>query len=199
MAVRDLAAYFDGGIDYPNVPSKAHPKGKTYRVESPDAKTGLWLSQLAHLGGKAAFGGNVSAKDLTSLKLDDEGEQDLYQRVMGCTDECEKLQEDGTKGPRCGSTYDQMFEDGVAWMTLSKIGQDAFLYFALDESVANQSLEGQGKAVAVPNRQEKRAAAKKAGRKSSPASGGSANRTPRRASTGSSTSPAASGKGAKTA
>lgn len=189
MAVRDLADYFDSGLDYPNVPSKLHPEGKTYRVESPDAATGLWLTQLAHLGGKAAFGLSISASDLASLKLDDDQERDLYQRVMGCTSECRAVGEDGTVGAPCGSTYDEMVADAVAWTVLQKIAQDAYLFFAIDEAMANTRLGSPGEAPARANRATRRTAAKTAGRKSARASTASGSRTPKPASTASSTSP----------
>lgn len=175
MALRDLAAYLeDDGLEYP-LPSSGFadpskfPDGKTYKVPSPSAKTGLYLTGLADLGTKAAAGADLSTSDLATLQLDDDGEKSLYQRVLG-------------------PVYDEMLADGVKWTVLQQIGQDAYLCFAMSSSVADTALS-LGKAP-PPNRRTRRAVAKKtAGRRSAQASTGAATATRRRASTGSSTSP----------
>lgn len=151
MAQRDLSEFFDDSLEYTNVKSKAYPDGKTYRIASPDAKTGVWLAALAEVGVRAAAGADIAAEDLNSLKLDDDEEISLYQRVMG-------------------PVYDELIEDGVPWTVLQKIGEDAYIYFALSPEVADASLEGSGNQPARPNRAKRRTAQKTAGSKSSRAS-----------------------------
>jgi hypothetical protein len=48
-----------------------------------DARTGLWLTAITDVGVKAADGGELNEKDAASLKLDDNDEQRLYERVLG--------------------------------------------------------------------------------------------------------------------
>lgn len=174
MALRDLAAYLeDDGLEYP-LPSSGFadpskfPNGKTYKVPSPSAKTGLYLTGLADLGTKAVAGADLSTSDLATLQLDDDEEKTLYQRALG-------------------PVYDEMLADGVKWTALQKVGLDAYLCFAMSTDVADSALTSLGKA--PPNRKTRRAATKTAGRKSAPASTATATPTKRRASTGSSTSP----------
>jgi hypothetical protein len=178
MALRDLQAFLeDDGLEYPlqasafGDPSK-HPDGKTYRVPSPDAKTGLWLTALADLGVRASQGGDLAPDDLASLKLDDDKERSLYQRVLG-------------------PVYDEMVADGVKYTALQTVAQDAYLCFAMSSEIADGALESLGKA--QPNRRQRRAAKRPAGPRSRRASTGSATPTPPPGSTGSSTSPAEPG------
>lgn len=169
MADRDLSAFFDEGLTYTAVPSKAFPapEGKAYRVSSPDAKTGLWLNATAQFGQMAATGAKLTESALARLRLDDDEERDFYQRVLG-------------------AAFDEMIDDGVDWMLLQKIGQDAYLNFAMSEQAADAALERLGKAQPRPNRATRRTTQRKAGSKSSRASTGTQARTRGRASTPSS-------------
>lgn len=169
MSERDLRAFFGKTLDYPGVPSKAHPEGSTYKVPSPDATTGLWLTALAELSIKQATGVELSPKDAESLVLDDEQELTFMQRVLG-------------------SAYGQMIEDGVAWSDLQLITGDAMKAFAVSEQFADAVL-----AVEVGNRKARRTRAPKAstrrqtaGSKSNRVSSGTPARTRNRASTSSS-------------
>jgi hypothetical protein len=187
MALRDLGAFLeDDGLEYPlraasfEDPSK-HPDAKhddgtyakKYKVPSPSAKVGLWLTALADIGVKANSGGEVSPADLAAIKLDDDEERTLYQRVLG-------------------GAYDEMLADGVKWTVLQRIGQDAYLCFAMSTQVADSALS-LGEAPARPNRATRRTAKKTAGSRSpraSTAATGSARAATSRTS-GSSTSPTA--------
>jgi len=182
MAVRDLSQFLeDDGLEYPLQPSSFEdparfPDGKTYRVASPSAKVGLWLTALAELGMKANTGADLAVEDIERIKLDDDDEKTLYQRVLG-------------------ATYDEMLADGLKWTVLQRVGQDAYLCFAMSQDIANSALVGRGEAVARANRATRRAAKRTGGRRSSRASTagtGSAQGRPSRTS-GSSTSPNASG------
>lgn len=193
MATADFSGVIDSGIDYPNVPSKKHPEGKTYRVESPNAKDGLHLAGTIHLGALAAFGGTLDPRSASQLNLDDDDERDFYARILGCTEDCRKLRKDGSSKKPCGSTHDQMVADEVPWEWFETISQHAYLHFFVGRESAANFLAGRGKATApektvpvpVPNRADKRAAGK-AGTKSARASGASGKPTRSRASAGSS-------------
>ena len=177
MALRDLQEFLeDDGLEYPlrassfEDPTKwqdrEHDDGtyaKKYRVPSPSARTGLWLTSLWDLGAKAASGGDISAEEVAAIKLDDDQEKTLYQRVLG-------------------PVYDEMLADGVKWTALQRVGQDAYLCFAASKELANQALTSLGKA--PTNRAQRRAAKRTAGRKSAQASTATETRTRRRASTG---------------
>lgn len=188
MPVRDLSAFFDESLKYPDIPWRrredpADPEspmieGKTtYSVKSPDAKTGLYLSSIARIGVNAAAGVPIVDADLAKIKLDDDGERNLYQTVLG-------------------TTYDDMLRDGVDWTMLQHIGQDAYLTFALNEETAAAALAlavaRVGEAPARPaNRAQRRATRtpqKKAGSKSNRASTATRARTPSPTSTRSSKS-----------
>lgn len=168
--LRDLSEFLDEGLTYP-LPASAFtveagaeprfPDGKTYTVPSPDATTGVWLTAMADLAAKATIGGQVSDADRNRLKLDDDDERTLYQRVLG-------------------PVYDEMVADGVKWTALQTIGRDAYLCFAMSQDAADRALAhmlaGQGEALARANRATRRAAKRtpkpKAGSKSPRASGG---------------------------
>lgn len=195
MAVRDLSAFFDEVLEYPDVPwsrlsDPDDPESRkltgvtTYKVASPDAKTGLYLSTIAKIGVSAAMGQDVPPSELEKLKLDDDDERGLYEVVLG-------------------DTYAQMVADGVPWTLLQHIGQDAYLTFALNEDTANATLimaaSRLGKSRTQPNRAARRAGTrtpkKTAGSKSSRASSGTPARTRNPGSTPSSKPPAVAATG----
>lgn len=179
MSVRDLSAFFDDdGLEYPGVPSRAHPGGKTYRVPSPDAATGLRLTAVANIGLRASSGGELSAKDRDAVNLADDEEEDLYRKVLG-------------------PVYDEMVADGVKWMLLQRVAQDAFLTFTVSPEVADAALQVvPGKAETSRGGSTRPTTRRAAGSKSSAGSGRTPARTRRTATnprnTGrSSTSPTA--------
>jgi hypothetical protein len=121
MARRDLSAFFDDGLDYTGIPSRAHPDGKTYRVPCVDAKTGLWLTALTDIGVKAVVGGEITDEDAASLKLDDDQEKRLYERVLG-------------------PVWHELLDDGVSYDLVQRIARDAYLTFALGQEAADEAL-----------------------------------------------------------
>lgn len=174
MPLRDLSAFFeDDALEYPNVPSAKHPAGKTYRVPSPDAATGLRLTALATVGMKSATGAQLNEKDSAALNLDDEDEESLYRQVLG------------------SATYQEMIDDGVKWTHLQRVAHDAFLTFTVSPEVADAALAVEtGKAQEPRPSVSTRATGRKtAGSKSSRGSGATQGRTRGRASIPSSTSP----------
>jgi len=177
MPVRDLSALFGATIDYPGVPSKEHPGGKTYRVPSPSAEVGARLTAYAALGLKLAAGRPLTDDERASLNLDDEQEKTFYRDVLG-------------------PVYDEMLADGIEWGDLVTIARDAYLVITDNESLADITAAAQGEAMARGNRATRRAATKRTGKKtggssSSRASTGTRGRTRSPASTRSSTSPSA--------
>ena len=179
MALRDLAAYLeDDGLEYPLPASsfeepEKFPEGKTYRVPSPSAKVGLWLTGLNDIAVRAAAGVELDDTDLAKLRLDDDEEKTLYQRVLG-------------------PVYDEMIADGVIYTALQKVGRDAYLCFAFSQDSADAALAGMGEAAARATRATRRRTAKKTGgsksRRASTAGTGSGRAVTSPAS-GSSTSP----------
>ena len=140
MATRDLAAFLDdGALDYLGIKSAKHPEGKTYRVPSPDAKTGLWLAALGDMGLRSASGAGLSAQEARDLKLDDDEEADLYRRVLG-------------------PVHAEMVEDGVSWAVLRQVAIDAYICFAVNVEIADVALARSGEGQARANRATRRSA-----------------------------------------
>jgi hypothetical protein len=102
---QDLDEFFDDTL-----PLKI--KGKTYVVPAPDAETGLFCQRLMAVGIDAANGREVDA-----ASLDDDGEQDMYRRVLG-------------------SVYDELIADRVSWPRIKHAGITAFLWIAGDTDSA---------------------------------------------------------------
>lgn len=160
MAKLDLAGYLeDDALEVPGVVSTRYPDGKTYRVPSPDARTGLRLEAMVNLGVKARLGQDVG-KAAEALNVDDDEERDLYQMVMG-------------------AAYDEMITDGVSWVRIQRLGKYLLLHFTMGEDAAQQALQRgalTGEAQA-PNRATRRAS--KATAKSTPRRGSTAGTKPR--------------------
>lgn len=158
MPIRDLGELLHPELEYPGVGSTKYPRkddgtgGKTYKVPSPDAREGLRLTALANLGLKAAAGGQMSPEDAAAVKLDDDGEKDLYRRLL------------------TADVYDEMLEDGVPWLTLKAIGEDALTYFGMSPELADLALElrRQGNLAARTNRATRRAAKKPSSKRATP-------------------------------
>ncbi len=155
MAADDLAGFLaDDCVEVPI------PGGKTYRVPSPDAATGLRLTAMVNLGVQSALGGEITEQDAAKIKLDDDQERDFLPQVLG-------------------SAYDEMIADGVSWLRIQRIGRYCLLYFTLGPEAAAAHVRSSGEAPA-PNRETRRA--KKGSRQGSSAPDRSPTR--RRASTG---------------
>lgn len=134
----------ESGIDIPvPIPSRDYPEGKRYRVPSPDADTGIRLAGLAEIARKAQGGIKVKEADVAKLNMNDAEEREFAEQVLG-------------------SCYDEMRADGVAWTTIQKIMQYAYIYFAMGQDVAEKAArEGLftgGKVRRPANRAERRAA-----------------------------------------
>lgn len=203
MATYDVSEYLeDGAIVLEGIRSTEHPKGRSYRFESPSFEVGLWLKNLIEFGQRAslraAIGVAPKPDEFAELILDDNEEIDTYRRVMG-------------------DTFDELRADDVPWQSVQGI-----FTLLLKKWGNSQPIEvtlNEGKA-AAPNRETRRAAAKaapatgansssrKAGSKSSrartprkkaPASSATRARTTGQGSTRSSRTSAAGKDAAKTA
>lgn len=158
---KDLESFLnDDAITTPPIKSKKHPEGKPYKIQSPDAETGLRLNGLATIAAKAAAGQEVSPDDVKSLVMDDAEERVFLEQVLG-------------------DAYHEMLADGVSWTSLQRLGQYAFSYFAVSPAAANKGVrEGifAGKVQTPTNREARRK--KPSGAKSGrPASAGSSRPT----------------------
>lgn len=144
----------DDALVTPPIKSAKFPDGKVYRIPSPDAETGLRLTGLANIAAKAAQNMTVQNSDVAKLKMDDDEERDFMAQVMG-------------------PVRDEMIADGVSWVTIQRMNQYAFAYFAVSPQAAERGVESgafAGKAPAPANRAERRAKAKSPKSPASPAS-----------------------------
>lgn len=145
--MRDLQSFLDDdGITTPPLKSKKHPEGKQYRIESPDAETGLRLAGLANVATRAASGAEVDPEELRGLVMGDEEERSFMKQVLG-------------------TAYDEMVEDGVSWVTMQRLNQYAFAYFAVSPAAADRGVETgafAGKKAPAPPRKKTSTAAKSA-------------------------------------
>jgi len=169
VPTRDLSALFGSSFDYPDVPSKEYPDGKTYRVPSPSAEVGARLTAQAAVGLKAARGGLLTEKEQALLDLDDEEEKSFYEEILG-------------------PVYEEMLADGVDWTLLANIARDAYMCITDNEGLADAVLAAAGEAHARENRATKRATktgrgSRAAGSSSSRASGRTQARTGQRPAT----------------
>lgn len=140
MAFRDLDEFFDPTLRLPI-------RGKTYVVQSVDAKTGLWCQRALSVGVQAVAGGDVTEEQLDGLDLDDAQELDLYRKVLG-------------------ATYDEMEDDGLPWDIIRHAGMTAFMWAAGNKQTAEDYWESPGETRPVP---QDRLPKKKSGRRGSPA------------------------------
>lgn len=165
MGYVDLGSYLDDDrLDTPPIPSTKHPAGRSYRIPSPDAATGVRLTAMVTLGVAFASGADLDQREADKLKLDDAQEKDFLEEVLG-------------------SAYGELVGDGVSWTRIQRLGRYCLLHFTLGpEAAADEVKRSSGEAPA-PNRATRRAKASG----SLPASSGAA-KSSTRGSTGSTTS-----------
>lgn len=138
MDLSKMSSWFDDdALELPPIKSKEHPKGKSYRVASPDFETGILLQQLAQIATRLHNGLEVSEAEAKRLKMDDEEERDFTQMVLG-------------------DTLEEMKADGVPWGPIRKVTQYVFTYYAMSPEQAEAMTRPK-----VQNREQKRKAAKK--------------------------------------
>lgn len=93
--------------------------GTVYQIPSPDAETGIYLTNLKLLVEKVAAGGDVSDEERALLNLDDKEEVDFYQRVLG-------------------PAYDQMIQGGVDYDTFRLASQTVMEWVTKNRAAAEQ-------------------------------------------------------------
>lgn len=161
----DFGSYLDDdAIDTPPLSSTKHPDGRSYRIPSPDAATGIRLTAMVSLGVDLATGAELSQADADKLKLDDAAEVEFLREVLG-------------------SAYDELVTDGVSWVRIQRLGRFALLYFTLGPEAAAQEAQRSSGEAHAPNRETRRKKASPVG------SSGTGRSTPRRGSTAGTTSP----------
>jgi len=138
----DLADFWIEGLELPI-------GGKTYVVPEPSAETGLWLQTVWSAGvvmaSAVANGEEPDAATRELAELDDDGEANLIERVLGA----ELLAE--------------LKADGVGPVKIKHVGLTAFYWVVLGEEPAKAYWQGRSPLSAVRpegNREERRAAAK---------------------------------------
>lgn len=124
------------------IPSEKYPEGKRYSVPSPTGEVGLRLTALADIARKQHSGVKVSERDVARLHITDDEMPEFAQQVMG-------------------SCYHEMLGDGVDWVTIQKVMNYAYVYFAMGkdaaEKAAREGLFTGGKVRVPMNRAARRA------------------------------------------
>ena len=118
----DLAGFLDEGFDLPY-------KGKKYRVDVPDATTGIYLQSIMDAGESLLIVQSIKKAD--QQVLSDDQERSAYQMALG-------------------SAYDALVADGVPWPVLKVAGVTALLYWTRGPDLALRYWTGQGKAPEPP-------------------------------------------------
>lgn len=150
MSFQDLDEFFDSTLKLPI-------RGKTYVIESPDAKTGLWCQRILAVAAKVKGGdGEVSEEEAAGLKLDDDEERGLFQRLMG-------------------PVFDEMIADRLPWEHIKHAGVTCLMWAAGNEGQAEKYWKSGGQAPKAPAAPQDR---KKPKKKSAP-QGSPAGSTPR--------------------
>lgn len=143
MGHADFGSFLDDdAIDTPPIPSREHPDGRSYRIPSPDAATGIRLTAMVNLGVGLASGAKMDPRDAEKLKLDDDQEKDFLEEVLG-------------------TAFLQLVADGVSWVRIQRLGRYCLLYFTLGPEAAASEAQGRppGEAPA-PNRETRRASSR---------------------------------------
>lgn len=137
MTFRELREFFDGSLRLPI-------GGKVYVVPPISATDGLWATHFMELGIAAAAGQDLDPRDIEKLKLDDDDERDLYERVLG-------------------PALEEMRADNVDWPSITRAGQTAFIFFTQGEEAATRIWEGASGEAPAPARAARRQASKGSG------------------------------------
>jgi len=102
MAFKELEEFFDAQITLPIL-------GREYVIESPDAETGLLCQRIMASAATVMAGGEASEADTAKIRLDDDEERDLYERLLG-------------------AAWDQMIADKVPWTLIKHAGSTALVW-----------------------------------------------------------------------
>lgn len=147
-----LDELLDESIELP-VPSVSHPDRKTYRIESPGAKDGLFIQRLTTAAVQLVEGG----ENIDTEALDDGEERELFQRLLG-------------------ATFAEMVEDGVKWVWMRHAALTVLMWVSSGMETAEKFWAAAGNPEALaPNREARRSKQKDGS--------AAATSTPRRGST----------------
>lgn len=112
MAFKDLDELLEPWLDLPI-------RGKTYRIHSVDASTGLWCQRVVEMAVRAKVGADVSEENLIGLQLDDDAEQDFNRRILG-------------------DAYDELLGDKIPWEFIKLVAMTAFTWTVRDRAAAEE-------------------------------------------------------------
>jgi hypothetical protein len=110
VAFKDLEELVEPWLDLPI-------QGKTYRIPSVDAKTGIYCQHIVEVTLSVQTGGDVSEDDIAGLQLDDDAERDFNRRLLG-------------------EQYDQMLADQVPWEFVKIAAKTVFTWTIQDRDAA---------------------------------------------------------------
>lgn len=150
MGFNAITEYADASITLP-VPGK-DGQTREYRIEGPNAITGIWVQDIFRVGIKAVTDedADITAEDVARLKLDDSEEQDLMKRLLG-------------------PSLDHMVADGVSWPWIQLVNQTALIWVAAGRERAELFWNSGGVPKAQRREPADRKASEKSGRQGSPA------------------------------
>ena len=142
MATRfgDLEELLDDALELPV--RGRDGETRVYRIPSPPAEDGLRVQRLTTLAATLVAGGEA----IDTQALDDDQERDLIEMCLG-------------------PAHAEMLADGVDWAWLRHAGLTAMFWIIndLDTAEAYWQAAGDPTRMAAPNRETRRAAAKKSG------------------------------------
>jgi hypothetical protein len=142
--------------DYLDLPVRVRGgEVRVYRIEDPPAEDGIRIERITTLAARLAAG--QKAADLPVL--DDDEERDLYRMCLG-------------------DTYDEMLADGVGWAQFKHVALTVMFWVIADKETAHEFWQTGQQPGKAPNREARRAQARRATSASAEAS-----TTPRPAST----------------
>lgn len=121
--------------------------GKTYVIPPPDIPTGRYITKVMSIGMQATEGHMPSDAAVKSIKLDDDEEADLYQRILG-------------------PVADKMVADGVSFNDYALAGQTMMIWVVSDAEKAMQFWNSGGDPKAPKTPQDRKPPAKSAPRAS---------------------------------
>ena len=130
---------------------------KTYRIDSPDALTGLQVQQIQALAMAAKNGRELSGKDAKLLRLNDDEERDFYERILG-------------------DAFHAMLADKIPWEKFKDVAATVMVWITANAEAAEKFWNEQ--VIAGPkakNRKTRRASGN--GTKKQGSTGGTTNRT----------------------
>ena len=126
----------DDALTVPGIRSRAHPDGKTYRIESPDVDTGLFLTRLQ--------GASIAEQRGEAADETDKRRLQRFLEQLSSDPNAEPDDEDGVdtalQSARLilGDTFDELRADGVSWERIRRLTRYAYVAFVNGVEAANE-------------------------------------------------------------